>query len=255
LGRAPLSLWRPFISGWWRRRQTQVVPCVVKDCNRLLYVPLRDFYECYQYFCEIRQGYDELACFLNKLRASEIFYDVGAFRAAFSVMTKMKLQDRVSIHAFEPLPKNVESIRCICQINGFENFKVIPSAVSDGHTLEGGVHEKDAMFELAGARPATVKTVFPAVSLDEYINDGAAPPSLMKIDVEGFEFRVVRGARQCLIKHRPRLWLEIHPVYLKAQQESPDELLQFLKKIGYAISFHNDYQPKNPEKCYHVWCE
>ena len=255
LSRARMSLWRPFISGWWRRQQTQLVPCVVKDCNRLLYVPLRDFYECYHYFCEVPQGYNELAHFLGRLRAAEIFYDIGAFRAAFSVMTKMKLQDRASIHAFEPLPKNVESIRRICRINGFEDFKVIPFAVSDGHILEGGVHKDDSMFELAGVRSATVKTIFPAVSLDEYIAAGAVPPSVIKIDVEGFEFRVLRGAHQCLIKHRPRLWLEIHPVYLRAQQETPDELLEFLKKIGYAVSFYNDYQPENPERGYHIWCQ
>ena len=252
---SPPSLWYSFMSGWLHRRQNGFVPCAIEGCHKLLNVPLRDFYEAYEYFCETSRGHAELVYFLDRLEPHEIFYDIGAFRGAYSVISKLKLQGNISVHAFEPIAKNAEAIRRICVLNHFEDCKIVALAVGNGNLLTGRLSGQDvAMFRLGDDQALPAEMEFPAISLDEYIAQGAPPPTLIKIDVEGFELEVLRGVRVCLAKHHPRLWLEIHPKFLEAQNNSPDEVLNLLREIGYSISFFYDYNLPNSQDAYHIWC-
>jgi FkbM family methyltransferase len=249
------SLWRPFLSGWIHRRRNGFVPCVFPDCHQLLQVPLGDFYESYRFFCETSQGRRELDFFLNRLGKSEVFYDIGAFRGAFSFTVKLKQQDDVSIHIFEPIAKNVEAIGCIYQLNHFENCKINNFAVGESSLLAGAISDDGLVFQLTGAVPSAGETRFGAKPLDEYVAQGEPPPTIIKIDVDGFEMHVLRSARGCLVRHRPRLWLEVHPEFLKAQKNSADNVLNFLRDIGYGISFFEDFNSPHSNISYHVWCE
>ncbi|HEX9045421.1 MAG TPA: FkbM family methyltransferase [Verrucomicrobiae bacterium] len=227
------------------------MPCVIAGCDQIIKVPLREFYESYEFFCENADIRHEISTFLAKLKSRETFYDIGGFRGAFSAAAKIKLGGNISIHIFEPLAKNVEAIHRVCKLNGFDDIKVNPVAVSDGNSMRAGVN--DDMVRLGDVN-STAAAEFPSVSLDEYVAAGNPPPSIMKIDVEGFELQVLNGGRQCLARHRPRLWLEVHPRFLAAQNKSQDQVLNLLKEHGYAISFFDDYSAKS-DSPYHVWCE
>ena len=76
----------------------------------------------------------------------------------------------------------------------------------------------------------------------------------MKIDVEGYELSVLQGARHCLEKHRPRLWLEVHPNFLGAQGKSEEAVFQPLRQAGYALSFFEDHASPYRGVSFHVWC-
>jgi len=251
---APPGLWWPFIHGWLRRRENQFVPCVIPGCDRLLKVPLREFYESYWFFCEYPEGRREVSYFLGKLKPHEIFYDVGGFRGAYSVAAKLKLQDKISVHVFEPLAINVEAIRRVCEFNAFNDVKINAFAVGDGSPLGGGINEEDAMLRL-GDTKATTKAEFVSISLDKYIEQGASVPTVVKIDVEGFELQVLHGARQCLAQNHPRLWLEIHPKFLGAQGKSPDDALKLLRANGYSFFYFNDLSLPESKVSHHIWCE
>ena len=59
------------------------------------------------------------------------------------------------------------------------------------------------------------------------------PPRLAKIDVEGFELEVLKGATGLLSTARPTLIMEIHPPQLNLSGGSEALLFQFLKGHGY----------------------
>lgn len=252
--RSPLVFWWPFASGWLARKKSQSVPCLLPGCRRLLRVPLKDFYESYVFFCEHPHGLEELGYFLGQLKPGDVFYDIGGFRGAYSTAAIMRLGSQVSVHIFEPLPKNAKAIESIALLNNLSNLKVNPMAVGDGTPVTGGINEQDAMLRL-GDSVAAGKTDFPSVSLDEYIAEGNPPPSIVKIDVDGFELHVLRGAQKCLAQSRPRLWMEVHPVFLKAQNKSADDVLQLVRESGYHVSFFNDFNLPSVETSYHIWCE
>jgi FkbM family methyltransferase len=257
LKRADPSLWAGFVSGWLLRHRNQFVPCVVPGCRRLLKVPLRDFYESYFFFCEDWQGRAELDFFLAHLRPGEVFYDVGAYRGAYLAALKLKLQENGSVHAFDPIAGNIEAVRKIARLNGFDPLKIHQQAVGRGTVLAGNICGDDFMFR-AGAKlneASTGRAEFPTMSLDDYVAGGEPPPTLIKIDVEGFELEVLLGARAMLTRHRPRLWLEIHPNFLEGQGKSADAVMALLHEIGYTVSFFKDFYSPATKISHHVWCE
>lgn len=248
------SLWWAFISGWLSRGRNGFVPAVVPGASRLLRIPCAEFYESYFFFCEVDIGRREVSFFLNQLGRTEVFYDIGSFRGVYAAMAKARLQDRLAVHAFEPLPKNYEAIQRIAALNAFRDFTVNPLAVGDGTALAGRVNEQDGMLRLGDNQAAAAETKFQAVSLDDYIARGNPPPTIMKIDVDGFELQVLQGAQRCLRESRPRLWLEVHPGYLQAQGRTDEEVLKQLREIGYTLSFSEDKTWPTASIAYHVWC-
>ena len=61
--------------------------------------------------------------------------------------------------------------------------------------------------------------------------------SLMKIDVEGYEYEVLKGGKELITKyHVPFVALEFSPRYLKEVGSEPRELAQFFVDNGYKIS-------------------
>jgi FkbM family methyltransferase len=248
------SLWASFISGWLKRRENGFVPCAVSGASTLLKVPLKDFYESYFFFCEMSEGIGEVGVFLKNLRPSgEVFYDIGAFRGVYSAMAKTKLQEQIAVHTFEPIPGNFEAIRAILNLNGFKNIALNPTAVGDGTSVVGDFNENDVMLRL-GDSNASKGRQFQAIRLDDYIARGNPAPTIIKIDVDGFEFQVLNGAQQCLSKHRPRIWMEVHPAYLRSQGKSSEDILGILRSVGYAITFAEDYSPQT-DAPFHIWCQ
>lgn len=247
-------LWCPFIWGWLFRQKNEFVPCALPACSRLLLVPLSDFYASYFFFCEDPRGRRELGFFFGKLKPCETFYDIGGFRGAYSAAAKVKSGTDISVHLFEPLKKNAEAIQRICQLNAFDDFKINPLAVSDGDPFSAGVNEQDAMLRL-GDENAIASAEFSSITLDDYVAGGNPPPTIIKLDVDGFELRVLRGARKCLSQNHPRLWVEVHPQFLSRQGSSADAVLNFLREAGYAISFFDDFNSPDSRTSYHIWCE
>ena len=109
-------------------------------------------------------------------------------------------------------------------------------------------------FRLGDRETSSVAQQFPAITLDSYVEKGAEGPTLMKIDVEGFELEVLRGAHSALTKYHPRLWVEVHPKYLSAQNKSAEDVLKLLRELKYELSFFSDHDSPSSADSYHVWC-
>ncbi len=84
------------------------------------------------------------------------------------------------------------------------------------------------------ARPAPTRITVPVTTLDELV--GGDPPALIKIDVEGSELLVMKGARRLLstAAQAPVLLFE-HAGYCAHFGITPAEVRAFLTEVGYAI--------------------
>jgi FkbM family methyltransferase len=60
--------------------------------------------------------------------------------------------------------------------------------------------------------------------------------SFIKIDVEGCEPEVIRGAGETIASYHPAIWMEVNPAALEAQGHSSKELADLLEKIGYRVA-------------------
>jgi hypothetical protein len=73
-------------------------------------------------------------------------------------------------------------------------------------------------------------------------------PDLIKVDVEGFEFEVMRRAENVLRNMRPVVLIEIHPDQLKLSGSSDQALVSFLESKDYAIEVID----RNPNSLYTI---
>jgi FkbM family methyltransferase len=249
---APPSLWRPFIAGWLKRRANGFVPCIAPGARQLLQVPTEDFYRSYSFFSESSKGRRELAFVLGKLRPKETLYDIGGYRGVFSAAANAKLKGDISVHVFEPIKTNYDAIERIFALNRFPDFRVVPLALSNGSTLSGSIDEINYVFK--SREPDMRQTDMKSTSIDQYIASGAAPPSFIKMDIDGFELDALQGGGRCLKENRPRLWLELHPQFLRDQGKSSEQVLKLLRDAGYSLEIFEDYNANDQNSPYHVWC-
>jgi len=152
---------------------------------------------------------------LQALGPQKVMYDVGAHLGLLS-LPAARLGGHVI--AFEPDPENATRLRAHVARNGFQhNIQVVQAAVfsiSDTSIIfrrglprsQGGLCWKDHLPVLASGEMITVL----ALRLDDFVAGGGPLPDVIKIDVEGAESEVLKGASQILERDRPALIIEVH---------------------------------------------
>lgn len=181
----------------------------------------------------------ELAGFLGAhipFEAGDVFLDVGANIGWHSLLLARKYPDLL-VFTFEPEPENIELLRHNIRINGLTNVEVIPKAAS----FEEGEQEfylyadKNAgRHSLLPINEGKVITV-PLTTLDHFIRERELSPQkikLLKVDVEGYELNVLRGA-ESLVGEVPVILLEFSPEYMKKGGIAPEELIHLLEEARY----------------------
>ena len=178
---------------------------------------------------------------VSLVRPGDVAVDVGAHIGYFAVSLAQAVGPTGIVHAFEPLDRNADLLeRSIVESGYADRLRLVRAAVSDRagdatlrfarETLNtGGAFLSDAATEHdEGLTTARVRTV----TLDGA--DLRRPVRLIKMDVEGAEPMVVRGARSLLAADRPYLLSEIHPEQLaRVSGATPSALLDELAACGY----------------------
>jgi FkbM family methyltransferase len=189
--------------------------------------------------------WEELQFCLRYLRPGDHFVDVGANVGVFSTLVGTRLPG-VRITAIEPFPPVREDLFANLALNDLSSdaVNVVDSAVSDTAgeaTFE--VLDRDVLNRLApgsgtddGATTGTGITV-PVTTLDELVGDD--PPALIKIDVEGSELLVMKGACGLLTAADAPVLLFEHAGYCAHFGITPAEVRGFLRSVGYTIYLLN----------------
>jgi len=192
--------------------------------------------------------------------------DVGANMGLYVLL--IRSMTSAPIVAFEPVPFLFDLMRRNILCNKFRDIDTRQQAcgahagiiqlaahmnahiVSPSQELTApygsGVFNEDAK----AARSEDRLTTAPMVTLDEAMGDQII--SLVKIDCEGYELEVLRGAVDILNRDRPRLFIEVHPALLHNYQSSVEELLDFLSP-EYEMEFWDFEQARHVSKFARSW--
>lgn len=176
---------------------------------------------------------------VNETDDSDVFYDIGANIGTHSCFVG---KDRsVKIYAFEPFSENVKSLRENFELNEIDGelleialmnedseMKISPES---GESGEGEVHISDEG-----------KISVPTYKGDTIIKEKDLDlPNVIKIDVEGAEFEVLKGLENTLESPECRtIFLEIHPDRMPNFGGSEHELKKFLKEKGFSLEKLNE---------------
>jgi FkbM family methyltransferase len=164
----------------------------------------------------------------DNVRENDVFYDLGAHVGYYTLLASLLVGKKGVVYAFEPNPRNLVFLRRHITLNTVENAIVKESAVAD---RDGMMTFNFDVSSFMGHIDAKADFKVDVVSLDSCLEKGEIKrPDCMKIDVEGAELSVLKGAGECLSRHHPRIFLSLH------SQELLNECAAFLASYGYALT-------------------
>jgi FkbM family methyltransferase len=126
-------------------------------------------------------------------------------------------------------------------MNNVDNVIVVPSLVGDKcddcvefyeSLSDSGMNSlcmpknKDSIYN---------KIVKEQVTLDSFVEKNGCIPGLIKIDVEGAEINVLRGAKSVLREYHPEIIISVHPKHLEVLGYSVGELTKEIRGLCYQI--------------------
>jgi len=168
----------------------------------------------------------ELALLSRLCRPGSVAFDVGANVGLFSVALAQAVGPTGRVVAIEPYPESIEHLIENLRRNAIDNVVVVPMAV--GATTGTGrfIPSLDPALIQVEATAAEAGSTVAIATLDDLWRDLGSPSvSVLKIDVEGSEVGVLRGAT-ALLATGPALMVETHAT------EYP-ETVGLLRSLGY----------------------
>jgi FkbM family methyltransferase len=181
------------------------------------------------------------------LRPGMTVVDVGANHGMFSLEAAHLVGPAGVVHAFEPTPSTRALLLRNISANELGNVKVFPFALGEGPgTAHLRVHREMTGLNTLGAHdvtwngkvlPADEIVEVPITSLDRHAEaEDLDHIDFLKIDVEGFELGVIRGAAKLLRTQRvARIMLEIGDLTFLNAGVDCHEVLTELESLGYHL--------------------
>lgn len=170
-----------------------------------------------------------LRAFRDAVHAGATVYDIGANVGLYSLLASMRAGTTGCVYAFEPVERNLAYLKRHIRLNNAENCRILEAAVADveGKTRFAQSPHGHSMGRLASNGNLEVGCV--TVDGCIYGPTGLRPPNVLKIDVEGAEREVLRGARRSLAEFHPTVFLEVHGT------EQHRDCRDFLRSVGYDV--------------------
>jgi FkbM family methyltransferase len=201
------------------------------------------------------------------LRPGMTAVDVGANIGYFTLLFAQLVGPAGAVIAFEPTTWAFDKLSRNIALNAFPNIVAEQMALSD---LPGERETRSdqtafrASWPVSGTQGRRHPELVRFIPLDLYVRrSGIQNVDLLKIDVDGYELRVVKGAQVTLRTHRPDLLIEIGRAPMREVGDRSEELVELLTELGY--SFFTEDRRRTfssggemlawiPEQGANVWC-
>jgi FkbM family methyltransferase len=168
-----------------------------------------------------------------------VVLDIGANVGLFSLVMARWVGKTGRIFAFEPAPESLQALRRHIQLNELaDRIEPVGCAVSDttgearfyAHTFNG---ENTLSASFARRVPAARAVLVPITTIDAFCAAHGVAPTLLKIDIEGFEIHALRGAKETLARYRPSVIVEMHPMIWPEIGVDADQVDRTFTDLGY----------------------
>lgn len=179
------------------------------------------------------------------LKKGDTVIDVGAYVDGwYTLFPAVLVGNSGHVYSFEPHPEFFKRLKANIFLNKLKNITLVKKGVYDKiqsveFYVEGGCSSIVKTHAESYKKISTPKITIHTTTIDEFVNTNKIKKlNLIKIDVEGIEMNVLKGAKKTLQKMHPNLVIEVLDNQLKLGGSSKKEVLSFLKSLGYyAYSF------------------
>lgn len=180
---------------------------------------------------------DYMRLLASLVKPGETVVDLGANEGYLSLFLAMKVGPKGHVYAIEPNMNNVLALEANIKLNALTNITIIPKAVSDkaGHFQMYGDRAWGSLYRQSNITNSTylVKVdTLDALYKDHMDNSRIA---LIKMDVEGSEIRVLRGAQKLISTLRPIVAFEVNLTLIAYEDISINEIFDFFLESKYSL--------------------
>jgi len=187
----------------------------------------------------------ELRLCLSNLTNDSVFFDVGANVGLYSIAAAKRFPS-AKIHAFEPVPSTLSLFRQNLAKNDIENGHVTLNELA----LSDAVGEVYITSDFHSSNYITTpeskysKTLIRCTTIDNYVREkGIDRLDFIKVDVEGHELKVAKGAEETLTKLRPRVLAELNKgdfKFFDRRVTDESEFIDLMAEFGYTYCVIDD---------------
>ena len=188
---------------------------------------------------------------LSYVVEGDVVIDVGGNIGQTALPLALALGDGGRVISFEPFPDTRQRFCRNLELNPDLRVTVEPLALGDAPGT--AKMARGCATNSGGNQIAEKGEQVRVVTLDEYTSE-MDRVNLIKVDVEGYELKVLEGAAGVLDKHHPRLYIELDGAALARQGASAHQLLNFIASKGYRITDAATGGQVNPERHSDIYC-
>jgi FkbM family methyltransferase len=169
-----------------------------------------------------------------------VVFDIGA-NIGFLTLNFARICRQGTVVAFEPDSQNFESLEHNVKLNDFRNVHLRKLAL-------GSQPETRVLYKLYDNNPGANRILsgeqhedyahekVTVMTLDHMVKELSLQQlDLLKIDVEGFEMFVLRGAEESIRKWKPILFVELAEVNLNEHGFSARQLIEYIERLNYDV--------------------
>ncbi|MGY3346691.1 MULTISPECIES: FkbM family methyltransferase [unclassified Bradyrhizobium] len=162
--------------------------------------------------------------------------DVGANIGFYTVESAAVVGQGGRVISIEAAPSHAQSLRRNIEINRLQNVSVFEAAVGSSSgmaTLKRSNAANLGMFSL-GAIDGVEAHIVKIRTIDDILAEAHVTSlKLIKMDIEGSEYRALLGAKNAIEEYRPSILIEINDAALHSCGSSSSQLLALLQDWGY----------------------
>jgi FkbM family methyltransferase len=168
----------------------------------------------------------------KELPANFTYVDVGS-----NIGTTLWLfaEEAKKIYGYEPIPHLHATISDSISFNKASNIILVNKAIGNA---EGFINmlNSDNSNVVSEDQTDSVRSII--TTLDAELKNEERI-DLIKIDVEGFELKVLEGARTIIKQHKPRLLVELHPGFIQNYGGDITGVIACIENLDYSINYYS----------------
>jgi FkbM family methyltransferase len=193
-----------------------------------------------------------IAYILNEVKKGDTVFDIGAHKGGYLYFFQQQVGSNGNVLAFEPQSILNTYLTELQQLLHWQNVRIERSAVSNssGNAVLSIPYNKgkksspcatiiQSQMDFAIRNREEVETI----TIDDYCRKHRIYPDFLKVDVEGNELSVFIGAKETLIRHKPKILFECEARFIGEKKVA--DTFAFLQGLGYNGYFIQD-RLRNP---------
>jgi FkbM family methyltransferase len=159
----------------------------------------------------------------------DVVLECGAHHGLLTLLIAHWAGPTGRVTAFEASPASAAILRENVALNRLEERITVEAKAVGERTGSLKISEESNSVPLTGRYQPGVRV--PVVPLDNY---EGLHPTLIKLDIEGFEIEALRGAT-CILGRRPKLAIEVHVDMLRRYGRRADEIFDVVRPHDYEL--------------------